>query len=316
MANFLIASSLVLGLCLPGLTSAIAADPIKVVTGHGVWDSFVTEAAVRAGLFKAGDTPEFLYSAGSGETLQAVISGAADVGEVGTLGALAAFLKGAPVRIIGGESTGSAEFWYSRTDSTIRAMKDASGKSIAFSSVGSSTNSVVRAFIQDNKLDAKLVASGSPQATLIAVLTNQIDVGWSSPPFGFKEIDEGKIRIIARGNDVADIRDQTIRVLIVNAESLKSKREALQRFMDTRAKAVDIMYEGNSPALEWFAESNRIPLEMARRMRAFYPKAMLDPGALSGIQQMMDEAVTLKFMPRLLTSQELAEVMQPLPPRK
>ena len=86
--------------------------------------------------------------------------------------------------------------------------------------------------------------------------------------------------------------------------------------MDARAKAVDVMYEENSPALGWFAESNSIPLEMARRMRTFYPKAMLDPGALSGIQQMLDEAVLLKFMPRHLTAQELAEVVQPLPPRR
>lgn len=316
MAGRMTATCLALGLCLSSIPIARAADVIKVVTAHGVWDSFVTEVAVRAGLFKPSETPEFLYSAGSGETLQAVISGAADVGEVGTLGALAAFLKGAPIRIIGGESTGSAEFWYSRTESQINSLKDATGKSIAFSSVGSSTNSVVRAFIEENKLDAKLVATGSPQVTLTSVMTGQIDVGWSSPPFGFKEIDEGKIRIIARGNDVAHIRDQTIRVLIVNFESLKTKREALQRFMDARAKAVDIMYEENSPALGWFAESNHIPVEMARRMRTFYPKAMLAPATLSGIPQMMDEAVTLKFMPRLLTPQELAEVLQPLPPRK
>jgi NitT/TauT family transport system substrate-binding protein len=316
--NFLTASCLALGLCVSALnsTAALAADRIKVVTGHGVWDSYVTEAAVRAGLFKPDEKPEILYSSGSGETLQAVISGAADVGEVGTLGALAAFLKGAPVRIIGGESTGSAEFWYARTDSPIKTLKDAAGKSIAFSSVGSSTNSVVRAFVQDNKIEAKLVPTGSPQVTLTAVMTNQIDVGWSSPPFGLKEIDEGKIRIIATGNDVAEIRNQTIRVLIVNVESLKTKREALQRFMDARAKAVDVMYEENSPALGWFAESNNIPLDMARRMRTFYPKAMLDPGALSGIQQMMDEAVLLKFMPRHLTGQELSEVMQPMPPRR
>lgn len=294
----------------------LAADTIKVVTGHGVWDSFVTEAASRAGLFKKEDPKvEFLYSAGSGETLQAVISGAADIGEVGTFGALAAYLKGAPIRIIGGESTGSSEFWYARTDSAINSLKDTDGKSIAFSSVGSSTNSVVRAFVAENGLKAKLVATGSPAVTLTSVMTGQVDVGWSSPPFGLKEIDEGKIRIIARGNDVALMRSQTIRVVVVNAESLKTKRESLQRYMDARRKAVDIMYQEDSPSVSAFAETNNISVDLAKRVRSFYPKAMLDPGTFSGVREMMEEAVTLKFMPRVLTDQELSEVVQLLKPR-
>jgi ABC-type nitrate/sulfonate/bicarbonate transport system substrate-binding protein len=43
-----------------------------------------------------------IYTSGSGETLQPVISGSVDLGlAVGTLGAMAAYAKGAPVRIIG-----------------------------------------------------------------------------------------------------------------------------------------------------------------------------------------------------------------------
>ena len=34
-------------------------------------------------------------------------------------------------------------------------------------------------------------------------MSNQIDVGWSAPPFGLDQLDQGKIRIIAVGNDAS-----------------------------------------------------------------------------------------------------------------
>jgi NitT/TauT family transport system substrate-binding protein len=304
------------GLACGVISAATAADTLKVVTGHGVWDTYPTEVAVHAGLFKDSDpSVEFLYSQGTGETLQAVISGSADIGEVGTLGALSAFLKGAPVRIIGPEATGSAEYWYVRTNSNIRSIKDTDGKTIAFSSGGSSTNSVVRAFIAENNLTARAVATGSPASTFTAVMTGQVDVGWASPPFGLKEIDEGKIRIIARGNDLANVRGQTIRVIVTNLNALKTKHEALQRFIDRRARAADMMYDDPQPIKE-FANANRISEDMARRVREFYPKSMLQADEIKGLEELLKEAVTLKYLPRPLTKEELSEVLQPIKPRR
>ena len=56
-------------------------------------------------------------------------------------------------------------------------------------------------------------------------------MGWASPPFGLKEIDEGKIRVIANGNDVPSLRSQTIRVEVVNANVLAARRDAVLRFV-------------------------------------------------------------------------------------
>lgn len=296
------------------LRNAYATDTIRVVTGHGVWDTFPTEFGVRTGIFKKrGVSVEYLYSVGTGETLQAVISGSADIGEVGTLGTLAAFLKGAPIRIIGAEATGSAEFWYARTDSGVKSIKDTDGKTIAFSSGGSSTNSVVRAFIKEYNVSAKPVATGSPSSTLTAVMTGQIDVGWSSPPFGFQQLGEGSIRIIARGNDLSEIRGQTIRVIAVNANSLRTKRDLLQRYMDGRRQAVEEMYEENSPALKYFAEANNMSEGAARRVREFYPKEMLQSASIKGLDRLLDEAVALKYLPQSLTNEQLREVIQLIP---
>lgn len=309
----LAAAALAIGL----VSKTMAADTIKVVTAHGVWDTYPTEAGEKAGIFKKNDlSVEYIYSTGSGETLQAVIAGSADIGEVGTIGILGAYLKGAPVRIIGAEATGSAEYWYARTESGINTLKDTDGKTIAFSSNGSSTNSVVRAFIAENGLKATGVATGSPAATLTAVMTGQVDVGWASPPFGLKEIDEGKIRIIARGNDVKSMRDQTIRVIVTNADALKNKKAALQRYMDGRREAVELMYSDNPQPLRDYAASNQLSEDMVKRVRDFYPKAMLQADEIKGLDGLLAEAISLKFLAQPLTKEQLSEVIQLMPARK
>ena len=54
-------------------------------------------------------------------------------------------------------------------------------------------------------------------------MSGQVDIGWAAPPFGLKEIEEGKIRIVGRGSEVPSLRGQTVRVLIVNADALKNQ---------------------------------------------------------------------------------------------
>src|SRR5262249_9033857 len=111
----------------------------------------------RAGIFKKhGVTSEILYTQGSGETQQAVFAGSVDIGvSVGVMGALAGYSKGAPVRIIGNEITGARDvYWYVKSDSPIKTIKDFDGKTIAFSTIGASTHGVVTAFIRQYGLTA------------------------------------------------------------------------------------------------------------------------------------------------------------------
>src|SRR6187549_217643 len=89
-----------------------AQETLKVAVGQrGNWDTSVSELGQRAGIFKKhGLTLEILYTQGGGETQQAVISGSVDIGvAAGIMGVLSAYSKGAPVRIIGAETTGAAD---------------------------------------------------------------------------------------------------------------------------------------------------------------------------------------------------------------
>ena len=295
------------------MPNAFAQDKLKLAIGQrGNWDTAISHIGQKAGIFKKhGLELDMTYTAGSGETLQPVISNSVDIGlAIGTMGAISAYGKGAPVRVIGAQATGAADYWYAKTESGIKNLKDTNGKTIAFSSRGSSTNSIVLAFINEFKLTAKPQATGSPPSTLTAVMTGQVDVGWASPPFGLKEMDEGKINLVARATDSSVVRDQTIRVLAVNADTLAKKRDQLVRYMNAYRETIDYMYSSDQ-AIKDYAEFAKIDEAMARRVRdQFFPRNILQPDEIKGLDTLMPEAVTLKFIDKPLSKEQTAELFQ------
>jgi NitT/TauT family transport system substrate-binding protein len=315
----LLAAAAALAAVLASPSGASAEDLVKMAIGQrGNWDTAVAHLGDKAGIFKKhGIKLELLYTAGGGETQQAVISNSVDVGAAaGIYGVLGAFSKGAPVRIIGAEATGAADFWYAKTDKGIKSLKDTNGKTIAYSTNGSSTHAIVLAFVKENNLTAKPTATGNPASTLTAVMTDQVDVGWASPPFGFKEMDAGKINIVAKATDSPLVRGQTIRLLIAHPDTIAKKKDVLQRFMDAYRETIDYMYSDNPQVIKDYAEFVGVPEATAKRVRdEFFPKSLIDPDQIKGLDQIVPDAVTFKYTAQPLTSDQLKELIQ-IPPRK
>jgi NitT/TauT family transport system substrate-binding protein len=295
---------------------AAAHDLVKMTIGQrGNWDTSITHLGDKAGIFnKHGLQLEMIYTSGSGETLQPVIAGGVDLGlAVGTLGAIAAYAKDAPVRIIAAQATGAADYWYAKNPS-IKTLKDTNGYTIAYSTNGSSTHSVVRAFLDEFKLTAMPQATGNPRATLTAVMTDQVDVGWASPPFGLKEMEEGKIHLVARATDAALVRGQTIRVLVANADVLAKRKDVIERFMTAYRESIDYMYSSNPRVITDYAEFAKVQEPMAKRVRdEFFPKDLVNPDQIHGLNSLMSEAVNLKFIPAPLSKEQTAELIQIFP---
>jgi NitT/TauT family transport system substrate-binding protein len=314
-----LAVALAAAMLLSAASPASAQDKLKLTIGQrGNWDTAIAHLGSKAGIFKKHNLElELLYTSGSGETLQPVIAGAADLGlAVGSQGAMSAYAKGAPVRIIGAQATGAADYWYAKASSNIKTLQDTNGRTLAFSTQGSSTQAITRAFIDEFKLTARPMATGNPAATLTAVMTDQVDVGWASPPFGLKEIDAGQISIVARATDSALVRGQTVRVIVANTDGLSKRKDAITRFMDAYRETVDYMYGGNPQVIKDYAEFVGVPEATAKRVRdEFFPKALVDPDQISGLDALVKEAVNLKFIDKPLTQQQLAELIQ-IPARK
>jgi NitT/TauT family transport system substrate-binding protein len=312
-----------LGLALPLALSAVSAsaeDTLKVVIGQiNNWENQAPTLGQDAGIFKKhGIVLENTGTQGAGETIQAVISGSADIGAgVGAAGVMRAFSKGAPVRILAPAFTGTGDlYWYVKADSKIQSLKDATPETtIAYSTNGSSSNNIVVAFVSELGAKAKPTATGGPAATLTAVMSGQVDIGWAAPPFGLQEIKQDKIRIIAKGSDVPSLRGQTVRTLIVNANSLKTKRDAIMRFMDAYRESVDWMYS-DPKAVEMYSAKIHQPVELLKEsMDKFQPKDTLQTDKFADLDGAIRDAVTLKFLDAPLTKEQIAELLQ-IPPRK
>ncbi len=293
----------------PGL----AEDQLKLAVGaRGNWETAASELGQNAGFFKKrGLALEILYTQGSGETQQAVISGSVGIGVgLGTTSVMAAFAKGAPIRVVGNASTGSSEYWYVRADSPIHTMKDAAGKTVAYSTTGSSSHLEVLAFLKFYGIDAKPVATGGTAATLTQVMSGQVDVGWASPPFGLDAAKQGKIRIIARGNELPYFRDQTIRLIVANAGFLEQHRDVVSQFIAGYADTLAWMY-ASPDALTAYAKFAHTTEELAKQARdEFYPKDGLRVDRISGLNSIMADGVTYKYLSAPLSKEQLGELFQ------
>ena len=301
-------------LLLTPLTAARAEDTLKLAIGQrGNWENSVSELGQDAGFFKKhGLTLEILYTSGGGETQQAVISGSVDIGiGVGSYGVLGAFGKGAPVRVIGNSMVGAHDlYWYVPAASPVHSIKDAAGKSIAYSTTGSSTDLVVRGFERTFKVKLNPVATGSPPATFTQTMSGQVDIGWASPPFGVEAAQAGRTRIVARGSEVPEFADETVRVMIANAGSLARKGDAIERYMDAYRDTLTWMYS-DPASLDAYAKWAGVTPALAKQVRdEFYPRTNMEPDRILGLDKLSHEAVELKFLSTPLRPKQLTNLIQ------
>jgi NitT/TauT family transport system substrate-binding protein len=170
------------------------------------------------------------------------------------------------------------------------------------------------AFKDNLGVKAKAVATGTPAATLTAVMSGQVDIGWGAFPMGLKEVEDGKVRIIARGSDIASLDKQTVRVVIVNADVLKSRKDAVLRFVKAYRDSVDWMY-ADPDAIKRYAQKVSSPEEFVRRsIPKIYPKTSLQTDEMKDMEGIQRDAVKLKFLDQPLGKEQLAELLQ-IPPR-
>jgi NitT/TauT family transport system substrate-binding protein len=294
------------------MSAARAEDLIKIAIGQrGVFENCISEIGQDRGFFKKyGLKLEILYTQGGGETLQAILSHSVDMGIVGTLQTMGAYAKGAPLRTIGATMRGAYEYWYVPTESPIKSFKDAAGKSVAFSTRGSSNNLMVLGLARLYGVEVNPVATGSPGPTFIQTMSGQVDMGWSIPPFNMDALEEGKIRIVARGSEVKEYADQTVRFLGVNAAALKERPDVFRRYMQAYREALEWLY--SSPdAMKDYAKWAGTTETVSRRVRdEFVLKENAQPDVIVGLDLAMTDAIAFKILAKPLTPEQLKDMIQ------
>ena len=268
-------------------TAASAEDTVKLAVGQrGNWDTSVSEVGQLAGIFKKhGLKLEIVYTNGAGETQQAVISGSVDLGiAAGVMGVLSAYSKGAPVRVIGAETTGAGDlYWYVKADSPIKSLKDTDGKILAYSTNGSSTHGIVTAFMKQYNFTAKPTAMGGPAANITAVMSGQIDVGWAAPPFGLDQLDakadphhrdRQRRRRLQRPDRAAQYRQCRL------SEGAQGCRRPLHEGL-SRDGELSVHRSGRAEGLFGLAQDQRS--QSQAYARRFFPARTIEPDKITGL---------------------------------
>ncbi len=309
----MIRSGVVAATLVSALSFAHADDVVRVAAGaQGNWETAAAELGRRAGFFhKHGLDVQLLWTQGGAETQQAVIAGSADIGVgLGMAAVMSAFVKGAPIRPIANATTGPDLYWYAPTASPIKSLRDAAGRSMAYSTVGSSSYVALLGLRKLYNIDVKPIAAGSPVATFTQVMSGQIDIGWAGPPFGIEQIDKGVIRIVAKEAEVPEFQDQTVRVMIGAGDFIKSKSKLLDAYRDAYSETLDWMY-ADPGALKAYSDFSGISESVAAQIsKDFFPKKSLALNRLAGVDYAMQDGVDMKFLREPLTPRQLDEFFE------
>ena len=118
-----------------------------------------------------------------------------------------------------------------------------------------------------------------------------------------------------RGSDLPSMRNQTVRVEIVNANVLKEKPDVFVRFMQAYRETIDWMYS-DAQAVKTYAQHMHMAEDLVElQRREFNPKEALNPDKLSDVDLVMQDAIATKFLEAPLSKEQLADFIQ-IPPRK
>lgn len=279
----------------------------------GLFDTTIpTIMADKMGFLKAeGIKPEISWTSGGAETVRVVTAGSADIGlATGTESVITAYLKGSPVRIISAEITGSPDlFWIVRADSPYKTFKDLDGKSVGYSRPGASTHMVLQLAADQYKIKPKLVAVGGVPDSFTAVMTKQVDAGWSSPPYFLDRIDKGEIRIVLKGAELESLQGVTTRVNFASAHFYEKNPKLVRGFVNALKKSVDYMYAQPKETIALFAEFNNFSLPAAEAGFKFFPKQSLVLSPVGRVDFSVDLALKLKMITKAPTGDELKKLM-------
>jgi NitT/TauT family transport system substrate-binding protein len=292
---------------------AAAAELVKVaVPDRGAWDTSYTELGLQQSFFQEQNLEvKILHVADEASLERALISGSADIAvAAGFHDILAAWIKGAPVRVISPQATGAPDiFWFAKIAGPVARMQDLHSQAVSFSTPGSLSHFILLTLLQEAGVDdAKLVPIGAAHNGYPQVLNAQLGASWSAVPVSVQDLMAGEIRVIARGNDSPKVRSETVRVNAVNANFLAAHRNAVLGFLRAYKKSVDWAYSGE-PAVATYAKLSDQHLDVAKYIvKEFASKATAQLDEIKGEDRVLAEALAAKLIPRALTREDIKGV--------
>lgn len=214
------------------------------------------------------------FTGGGAETVQAVVSGSADIGtETSSPAAVGAFVSGAPIKIVSASTTGLDIVYFTTPKTGLTKTADLAGKRVGYSATGGSSHIgllELSAMLEDQGLaPIKGEVIGGPADQYTAVETGQIDAGWTQPPFFTKDLEDGKLVEVADGAKVDKYADVSVRVNIANQKFLEEDPDAAKAFLRAQDRAFTWIFENPKEAVKIWQEAADLKISEADLLLSF-----------------------------------------------
>jgi NitT/TauT family transport system substrate-binding protein len=254
---------------------AQAADQVRIIDSQRMaFSHMAIHNAQAEGFFKKANLDATItFASGGSETLQALVTGSADVAfGVGVMSVIGALAKGAPVTIVANAMRGTSDvYFYVPNASPIKTLKDLDGKELVYSRPGSTTHLLVQFLARDLGIKPKLVSVGGMAASRTQVMSGQVASGWAAFPVNYNLVRSGEIRMIGSGADSKGLANDTIRVVAANSEWVKKNPDVAKRTMEALWQGLKFTYEGGDRAFKHYADKWKLDLEDAKAAPKFTP---------------------------------------------
>lgn len=263
----------------------------------------------------AGLKADATFTGGGAETVQAVVSGSADVGtETSGAAAIGAFAEDAPIKIISASTTGLDLVWFEETGGPIAKPEDLAGKKVGYSATGSSSHVGVLALSESLEKEGlepvKAEAIGGPPDNYTAVKTDQIAAGWTQPPFFLQEVADGELEIVARGADLGDYKDVAMRVVITNSRWAEENPETVTTFLEVQNQAWDWIFDNPEEAVAIWKEAADLqePDDVLLTSFDYYERETMRLFPFDGVDLLLEDAEEFGFLQEPLTEDQVNEL--------
>jgi NitT/TauT family transport system substrate-binding protein len=293
--------------------SAQAADAVRIIDSQRMaFSHMAVHNAQAQGFFKkANIEPTITFAAGGSETLQALVTGSAEIAfGVGVLSVVGALAKGAPVTIVGNAMRGTSDvYFYVPKDSPIKSLKDLDGKELVYSRPGSTTHMLVQFLQSDLNIKPKLVSVGGMAASRTQVMSGQVASGWAAFPVNYNLVRKGEIRMIGSGADAKGLAGDTIRVIAANSNWVKKNPDVAKRTMEALWQGLKFSYEGGDPAFKHYAEKWKLDLDDAKAAPKFTPFNQVTFWPLGNMDHVFKLAQDFKQIDKPLTDAQKKDLV-------
>jgi NitT/TauT family transport system substrate-binding protein len=285
---------------------AHAADVVRAAKAVGSqWVFIPLDVGVEKGIFaKYGIDVEISTMTGEARLQQALTAGSLDIGIAGSSGA-ALSVKGAPTVAIAAFLNEPRNFSVVvLTDSPIKTVADLKGKSLSGATNGGLPEWLVKhlGVTQGWGPDAvKSISVGSPDASLSAMRTRQVDGMMTATATGLTLESQGIGRIVTQMGSYA----MNFHTALVFARKgfIEEKPDATKRFLQGLFATIAYMKANKEATSEIATKVLRLSPEIASRVYDIESPALssdghFEPEAVEAMKQSMVDMATLPEKPR------------------